>query len=143
MSAHRNIRVRPQDESCDVIERPRRSNPAPRPAHRTDRTDSHEPKVARRFLVLWTAAILAASAALVAHLALRFETVRLGYEVGHARQARAQRIEQRRLLSIEAATLRQAARVETVARGSLDMVVPSPENVVSIGARRRASGRFR
>ena len=67
--------------------------------------------LARRFLALWTIAVLATAAAFVAHLALRFETVRLGYDVGHARREQQSLVEQRRLLSLEAATLGQADRV--------------------------------
>ena len=98
-----------------------------------------------RFLALWTAAVLATAAAFVVHLALRFETVRLGYEVGDARREQRRLIEQRRLLAIEAATLRQAHRVEAVARGALEMDVPQPERIVPIDGRRtqRAAGRVR
>ncbi len=98
-----------------------------------------------RFLALWTAAVLATAAAFVVHLTLRFETVRLGYEVGQARREQRRLIEQRRLLAVEAATLRQAQRVEAVARGALDMDVPSPDRVVPVDGRRRqrAAGRVR
>jgi len=101
--------------------------------------------LARRFLVLWAIAVLATAVAFVAHLALRFETVRLGYDVGKARRAQGALVEQRRLLSIEAATLGQAARVEAVARGSLGMDVPPPSHVVPMGVRtaRRAAGGVR
>ena len=99
-----------------------------------------------RFLVLWSAAVLAAAAAFVAHLALRQQTVQLGYEVGTARRAQRRLIEQRRLLAIEAATLRQPERIETIARGSLGMEIPEPERVVPVGRaarRRRTAGRVR
>ena len=99
-----------------------------------------------RFLVLWSVAVIAAAASFVAHLALRQNTVQLGYEVGQARRAQRRLIEQRRLLAIEAATLRQAERVETIARGSLDMDVPEPARVVPVGQRQRQprmSGRVR
>lgn len=98
-----------------------------------------------RFLALWTAAVIACAAAFVVHLALRFETVRLGYEVGESRRDQRRLIEQRRLLAIEAATLRQADRVEAVARGTLQMDVPEPDRVVPIDGRRRrrAAGRVR
>lgn len=101
-----------------------------------------------RFLALWTAAVIATATAFVAHLALRFETVRLGYEVGEAREEQRELIEKRRLLAIEAATLRQAARIEAVARGSLGMDVPEPERIVPIDERHtkqqpRAAGRVR
>ncbi|MFW6050317.1 MAG: cell division protein FtsL [Myxococcota bacterium] len=98
-----------------------------------------------RFLALWTAAVLATAAAFVVHLALRFEAVRLGYEVGEAREKQRDLIEERRLLSIEAATLRQAARIEALARGKLDMEQPESDRIVPIeGAPpRRAAGRVR
>ncbi len=102
--------------------------------------------VAARFLMLWTAAVLATAAAFVVHLAMRFETVRLGYDVGEARSEQRRLIEQRRLLSVEAATLRNVPRVETVARGLLEMDVPPAERVVPIvphRAQRGTSGRVR
>lgn len=92
-----------------------------------------------RFLILWSVAVIAAAAAFVSHLMLRQHTVQLGYEVGRARRAQRRLIEQRRLLAIEAATLRQTERVETIARGRLDMDVPEPARVVPIGQRRRQS----
>jgi len=98
-----------------------------------------------RFLALWAVAVIATAAAFVTHLALRFETVRLGYDVGRARREQRRLIEARRLLSLEAATLRQAARVEAVARGTLHMDVPDPTRTVPIEGRRRSgmSGRIR
>jgi cell division protein FtsL len=101
--------------------------------------------VKTRFLVLWAAAVLATAAAFVAHLSLRLETVRLGYEVGLARREQRRLIEQRRMLSIEAATLREPERIEAIARGTLGMDVPDPSRVVPIGQRtsRRSAGRMR
>jgi cell division protein FtsL len=93
-----------------------------------------------RFLALWIAAVVACAVAFTAHLALRFETVRLGYDVGEARREQRRLIETRRLLAIEAATLRQAARVEAVARGTLKMDVPDPARIIPVGGR---SGRAR
>lgn len=89
---------------------------------------------------------MAAAAAFVAHLALRHHTVDLGYEVGQARRGQRRLIEQRRLLAIESATLRQTERVETIARGTLGMDVPEPARVVPVGRdarRRRVAGRVR
>ena len=88
--------------------------------------------VAARFLMLWTAAVLATATAFVVHLAMRFETVRLGYDVGAARREQRRLIEQERLLSVEAATLRQPSRIESVARGTLQMSQPEPERVIPI-----------
>jgi len=93
--------------------------------------------VRARFLVLWSVAVVACAAAFVAHLALRQNTVELGYAVGQARRAQRRLIEQRRLLAIEAATLRQAERIEVVARGRLHMDVPEPARVVPVGQTRR------
>lgn len=95
---------------------------------------------------LWMVAVVAATIAFVAHLALRFETVRLGYEVGRARRAQRELVEERRLLSIEAATLRDSERVEAIARGTLGMDLPAADRIVPVGAgseARRASGRMR
>jgi len=98
-----------------------------------------------RFLALWIAAVVATASAFIVHLALRFETVRLGYEVGAARKEQRGLIESRRLLSIEAATLKQASRIETVARGTLGMEVAGPDRIVSMRSegQRRSSGRTR
>lgn len=101
----------------------------------------------RRFLALWTAAVIAAAAAFVVHLAVRYEVIELGYAVGDARREQRSLIESRRQLALEAAHLRQSARVETVARGSLQMAVPDPSRVVPIGPgvrqRRTTAGRVR
>ena len=99
----------------------------------------------RRFVALWIAAICAACFAFIAHLTLRFETVRLGYDVDRARQEERRLVEQQRLLSIEAATLRAPERVETVARGALGMDIPNADRVVTLGSRERrtAAGRMR
>jgi len=93
--------------------------------------------VRARFLLLWSVAVVACAAAFVAHLSLRHQTVQLGYDVGQARHDQRRLIEQRHLLAIEAATLRQAERVETVARGRLHMDVPEPARVVPVGQERR------
>jgi len=98
-----------------------------------------------RFIVLWATAVLAAALAFIVHLALRFETVRLGYEVGAQRTTERQLVEARRLLAIEAGTLKQASRVEAVARGSLQMDVAEPGDVVVVGGsvNRPTAGRLR
>jgi len=93
-----------------------------------------------RFLALWLAAVIATAAAFVVHLALRFETVDLGYQVDAQRREQRRMVESRRLLSLEAATLSQGDRVEAVARGTLHMAPPEPSQVVGEGnAPRRAT----
>jgi cell division protein FtsL len=89
--------------------------------------------------------VFATAAAFVVHLAIRFETVRLGYEVSEERDRQSQLQQDRRLLSIETATLRQSGRIETIARGSLRMEVPKPTRIVTMKESRKhsASGRVR
>ncbi len=96
-----------------------------------------------RFLSLWTVVVVAAALSFIVHLTVRFETVRLGYGVGKAREEQRALVEQRRLLSLEAATLRQADRGEAVGGGAFDMDVASADRVIPMGkAVRRTSGRM-
>jgi len=102
--------------------------------------------VKARRLVLWSLAVFATAISLVVHLTLRFETVRLGYDVGAARREQQHLVESRRLLSIEAASLSQPDRVEAVARSTFDMDVPAARQVISMQtgqARRPLAGRAR
>lgn len=87
-----------------------------------------------RVLALWTAALLATAVAFVAHLTLRFENVRLGYQVGEARHEQRALAAAQRLLSLEAATLTQPDRVEAFARRSLRMDVADAARVTSMDA---------
>ena len=95
------------------------------------------------WLPSWWASVLATTLAFLMHLALVFETYDLGYKVSAARKRERELRDQRTLLQLEAATLRQVDRVETVARG-LGMEVAGPERVIMVGAgaaRPRVSGR--
>ena len=74
-----------------------------------------------RFLFLWGAVLVATAFSFGLHLFLRFETIRLGYELDKARRDQQQLFEQRRVLALEAARLRQPDRVEAIARGSFGM----------------------
>lgn len=97
-----------------------------------------------RFLALWTVAVLASAAAMIVHLTLRFETIRLGYDVGQARREQRELVESQRLLALEAATLRQPDRVETVARGALKMEVADAPRIIAVDAKPRpTAGRVR
>ena len=89
-----------------------------------------------RFTPLWCVAVIATAAAFVVHLAIRFETVRLGYEVSAAREDQRKLVHDKRLLSVESATLSQAGRIEAVARRSLQMDSPGASQVVHIKERR-------
>src|SRR5262245_35244235 len=90
-----------------------------------------------RFLMLWTVAVIAAAASFVVHLSLRFETLRLGYDVGAARREQRRLLESRRLLQLEAATLSQPDRVETVARGAFEMDQPKPPRIIAMGEKKK------
>ncbi len=84
------------------------------------------------FIMLWTAAVVATAAAFIVHLSMRYQTIDLGYEVGAERREQRRLIEERRLLSLEAATLRQAPRIEAVARGVLEMDQPNAARIVPV-----------
>jgi cell division protein FtsL len=88
----------------------------------------------RVFLVLWTLAVSAATAAFVLQLSLRVRAVELGYELGrtHAHIARLREV--RRVLELELSSHKTPERVEFVARTLLGMSEPSPDRILSAGA---------
>lgn len=88
----------------------------------------------RPFLMLWTLAILAATAAFVLYLALRVRSVELGYELGrsHARVARLREV--KRVLELELASHKTPERVDLVARSLLGMSEPTPDRILPAGA---------
>jgi cell division protein FtsL len=88
----------------------------------------------RRFLVLWTLAVLAATTAFVVHLALRGKTVDLGYRLGLARSEQASLRETKRVLELEVASYQTPERIERVARSLLGMTPPPPERVIPLRA---------
>jgi len=101
----------------------------------------------RRFLLLYGAAIVAIAISAIGYLALRFETIRLGYEISEARREERKLIEQRRELELEAASLRHPRRIEVFAREALSMEVPKADRIVPMDDERdritRPSGRAR
>ena len=134
-----------QPKKNRAVEPPEAEAAKPKKAKR-ERKGEPRKRSSARFVMLWTAAVLATAAAFVVHLSMRFETVRLGYDVGAERREQRRLVEQKRLLSLEAATLREAARVEAIARGSLKMKEPEPERVIAIGGQQRqarTAGRVR
>jgi hypothetical protein len=89
----------------------------------------------RVFLLLWTMAVAAATAAFVLHLGLRVRSVELGYELGRS-HARVQRLrEVRHVLEVELGSQRTPERVDFVARTLLGMSEPTPERIRSAGVR--------
>jgi cell division protein FtsL len=95
------------------------------------------------WLAIWWASVVATTLAFLMHLALVFGTYELGYKVSAARKRERELKDQRTLLQLEAATLRQVDRIETVARGTLGMEVATPQRVIMVGsgAALRVSGR--
>ena len=87
---------------------------------------------ARRFVLLWTLAVVATVAAFIVHLGLRGQIVDLGYRLGRARAEQAKLREINRVLDLEAASHRSPQRVEVVARTLLGMTPPSPERIIPI-----------
>ncbi len=85
-----------------------------------------------RVLALWTVAVLSTGAAFVAYLALRFETVKLGYALDKENQENKRLAELKRMLSLEVQTLRERKRVAAIAERSLKMAAPDKTRVVSV-----------
>jgi len=86
----------------------------------------------RRFMLLWTLAVVATAAAFVVHLALRGRTVDVGFQLGKARAEQARLRETKRVLELEVASYQTPHRVEQVARTLLAMTPPPPERVIPI-----------
>jgi cell division protein FtsL len=86
----------------------------------------------KAFIPLWTAAVFAAVAAFVVHLAMRGKTVSIGYELGRARAEQARLREVKRVLQLEAASYKTPERVEMVGRTLLGMEPPPPERIVPL-----------
>ncbi len=87
----------------------------------------------RPFLVLWTLATVASTAAFVLYLSMRVRSVELGYELGrgHARVARLREV--KRVLELELASHKTPERVDLVARTLLGMSEPTPDRIISGG----------
>lgn len=85
-----------------------------------------------QFLALWTVAVLSTGAAFVAYLALRFETVRLGYALDKENQENKRLAEVKRMLSLEVQTLRERQRVAAIAERTLGMATPDKARIVSV-----------
>jgi cell division protein FtsL len=91
-----------------------------------------------RFLALWTVAVLSTGAAFVAYLALRFESVRIGYQLDQSTKDFKRLSEMARMLALEAQTLREHARVQAIAERALGMQAPDQSRVVAVGQPARA-----
>ncbi len=87
----------------------------------------------RPFLVLWTLAVIATTAAFALHLAIRVQAVKLGYELGRAHSHLGRLREVRRVLELEIASHKTPERVDFVARTLLGMSEPSEDRIFSGG----------
>jgi len=90
------------------------------------------------YLLLLTLVIALVTGAFVAHLYVRFEGVRLGYETNRARAARTRLLLERRELRLELASLKSPGRVETEARERLGMEIPDHRRIVPVGRKRKS-----
>ncbi|HEY6877433.1 MAG TPA: cell division protein FtsL [Polyangiales bacterium] len=87
-----------------------------------------------RTLTWWLTAVLTTGVAYVSYLALRFETIRLGYEVNRARGEHERLVATHRLIALEVQSLRERERVNTIASRSLGMGAPDVARVVTVEA---------
>lgn len=62
------------------------------------------------------------------------EIVKLGYELTRLEAERDRLVQERRVLRVEEASLRQLDRVEAIARTKLNMVFPAPGQIVYVKA---------
>lgn len=88
----------------------------------------------RPFLVLWTLAVVASTAAFALHLAIRVQAVQLGYELGRAHAHMGRLREVKRVLELEIASHKTPERVDFVARTLLGMGEPSEDRIFSGGS---------
>ncbi len=82
------------------------------------------------FLVLWTMAVMASSAAFCAYLTLRVRAIELGYELGKAHSQLGRLREVRRVLELEVASYQTPERVDLVARTLLGMGPPGVDRML-------------
>lgn len=87
----------------------------------------------RPFLPLWTLSVVAATAALCLHLAIRVESMQIGYQLGDLQNHLARLREVHRVLELEAASHKTPERVDFVARQLLGMSEPSEDRIFSGG----------
>ncbi len=88
----------------------------------------------RTFLVLWTLAAAAVTAAFCVRLAIRSRTIELGYELGRSYGHLERLREVKRVLELELMSQKTPERVGLVAHSLLGMTPPSPERILSAGA---------
>ena len=85
------------------------------------------------FLVLWTVAVAASTAAFCVFLTLRVRAIELGYELGRTHGQLGRLREVRRVLELEVASYETPERVDLVARTLLGMAPPGADRVLRGG----------
>ncbi|MYA97199.1 MAG: hypothetical protein F4X91_12420 [Nitrospinae bacterium] len=60
------------------------------------------------------------------------EMVKIGYRLAHLERQRAKLLQDRRVLRIEVAALRQLDRIESIARKKMEMIFPEPGQIVYV-----------
>lgn len=98
---------------------------------------SNRSRLGAGYLLLLTLVLALVTGAFLAHLYIRFEGVRLGYETNRARAARTRLLLERRELRLELASLKSPGRVEAEARERLGMEIPDHRRIVSVGKKRK------
>lgn len=86
------------------------------------------------FVVCWTLAVAAATAAFCVHLTVRVRAIELGYELGrvHAQLTRLREV--KRVLELAVASYETPERVDLVARTLLGMAPPGADRVLHAAA---------
>lgn len=86
------------------------------------------------FLVLWSLAVGAATTAFVVYLAMRVESIEMGYELGKSHGELSRLREVKRTLELELSSYKTPERVDFIARTLLGMRPPEPSRVRSAGS---------
>jgi hypothetical protein len=85
------------------------------------------------FLVLWTMAVAASTAAFCVFLTLRVRAIEMGYELGRVHSQLGRLREVRRVLELEVASYQTSERVDLVARTLLGMAPPGSDRMLRAG----------
>lgn len=88
----------------------------------------------RRGAGVWAFLLALCTTGALAHVAVRMHGIQIAYALGRERRANTELEEQRRRLNIEIGMLKDPDRVIGIARETLGMGPPAPENVVRLSS---------
>jgi cell division protein FtsL len=96
----------------------------------------------RRGVGVWAFLLGLCTVGALAHVAVRMHSIQIAYALGRERRANTELAEQRRRLNIEIGMLKDPDRIIGLARETLAMGPPAPENVVRLdsGGLARSAG---